>query len=251
MPLTFNRMKLKLFPQIVIVLSCTLFSCGGGKEKDATEVAKKDTVAAKPELPKAKGPVINIQDSLEVNQIVLCLKDSSSTVEGMYAKLSTIYNIKLQETIKAGKLHVMGSPMAWRTMQNDAYFFEAGIPVDRAPGKMGKGMYMKNTGTDSTIVAHFWGPLDQTKSAYDAVDERLVDIKKTKSSSAYEIYRGNYFLANNEAVDFYKLQTDIIVPLKKVKYKVEKEVPLIKTWNPAKAAKPVKKKKIVKVATTK
>ena len=241
-------MNLKLFPQIAIAISCTLFSCGGGKEKDVTEVAKKDTVATTPEAPKAKGPVINIQDSLEVNQTVLCLKDSSSTAEGMYKKLSDIYNIKLQETIKAGKLNVMGSPMAWRTMQNGAYFFEAGIPVDKTPNKMGKGMFIKNTGTDSTIVAHYWGPQDQTKSAYDAIDERLVDVKKTKSSSAYEIYRGDYFPATNEAVDFYKLQTDIIVPLKKVKYKVEKEVPLLKTWKPektTKVVKPVKKKKVV------
>lgn len=245
-------MKTKQFHQILSLLLFTFFSCSSKKDTDKSESKKIDTTQSliPVEAPKAKGPIINMQDSLEVQQIVLCLKDSSSTAAGMYAKLSTIFNVKLQETIKAGKLNTMGAPMAWQTMQNGAYFFEAGIPVDKVPAKMGKGMFMKSTGTDSTVVAHFWGPQDQTKSAYDAIDEKLADVKKTKSSSAYEIYKGDYFSINNEPKDFYKLQIDIVVPFKKVKYKTE-EIPILKTTKPdktSKAVKPFKKKKVLTAA---
>ena len=134
--------------------------------------------------------------------------------------------------------------MAWQLMQNGAYFFEAGIPVDKVPAKMGKGMFMKSTGTDSTVVAHFWGKQDQTISAYSALDEKLTEQKKTKSSDAYEIYRGNYFPVNNEPVDFYKLQVDIIVPFKKVIYKTKIiEIPSTKGTKSTKPVKAVKKKK--------
>jgi effector-binding domain-containing protein len=228
---------------------CTFASCSGNDAKTENATTKNTdttTEVEAVETTQTKGPIINIQDSTEVSQTVLCLKDSSTTIEGMYQKLSNIYNVKLQETIKAGKLNVMGSPMAWQTIEKDAYFFEAGIPVDKAPSKMGKGMYMKNTGSDSAVVAHFWGPLNLTKSAYDALAEKLTDAGKTKSNASYEIYKGDFFPSNNAAVDFYKLQTDIITPFKGYKAPKVKEVSLTlsakEIKKEAKASK-VKKKK--------
>jgi hypothetical protein len=224
-------MKNFLSTLLVAVLICTFFSCSGDKETENKETKNttETPTTEVPEKPQVKGPIINIQDSLEVKQTVLCLKDSSATIEGMYQKLSNIYNVLLQETITKGKLAVMGSPMAWQTMEKDAYFFEAGIPVDKAPAKMGKGMYMKNTDEDSTVVAHFWGMPSQKNTAYTALEERLTDMAKTKSSAIYEVYRGNIFPANNEVVDYYKQQTDIIVPIKKTIIPKEKPVKLTLT----------------------
>jgi effector-binding domain-containing protein len=250
-------MKKVLSTLFSAAIVCTFASCSGSDTKtDNAITSNNDTTSEVEVVEKAqtKGPIINIQDSTEVKQIVLCLKDSSATIEGMYQKLSNIYNVKLQETIKAGKLQILGSPMAWQTVEKDAYFFEAGIPVDKAPSKMGKGMYMKSTGEDSAVVAHFWGPLNLTKSAYDALAEKLTDAGKTKSNASYEIYKGDFFPANNAAVDFYKLQTDIVTPFKGYVAPKEKKVSLTLTAKEAKKeaneskvgkGKKIKKKKAV------
>lgn len=246
-------MKNLLFTLCTFTILSTFLSCTGNKESEKTNTKNTDTIApiVEVETPKVKAPIINIQDSLEVKQDVLCIKDSSNTIEGMYQKLSNIYNIKLQEIIKASKVQVMGSPMAWQTVEKNAYFFEAGIPVDRAPSKMGKGMYMKSTGDDSAAVAHFWGPQNISKSAYDALDEKLTDMHKTKSAAVYEIYKGDYFPTNNTAVDFYKLQIDIVMPykgyiapkIKEVKY-TDKELQInSKTKSKTKTKLKVKAKK--------
>jgi hypothetical protein len=159
-----------------------------------------------------KGPIINIQDTIEIKKIVLCLKDTAKTLESMQEKLNVIYNTKLAETIKLNKLNVTGAQVAWQSMQKNIYFFEAGIPVDKIPTKLGKGMYIKNTGTDSAIIAHFWVPVNLLKSAYDALAEMISDKKKAKSTSSYEIYVGNYY--GTVQNDPYKQQTDIVMPYK-------------------------------------
>jgi effector-binding domain-containing protein len=197
-----------------LTLLILAISCSGNKEKAAPVMATVDNkkVEVLPPAPQ-KGAIINMEDTIEVKKTVLCLKDSSKTREGMYAKLTAIYNKKIPDAIKANKLKITGAPMAWHTMQKTAFFFEAGIPVDKAPSKMGKGMYMKTTGTDSVYVAHFFGPNDLTKGAYEAIKEKAKDNHKT-TSAAYEIYVGNPFVVTTEPLDLYKLQTDIVVPYK-------------------------------------
>jgi hypothetical protein len=175
-----------------------------------------------PETPKTdsvivnKGPIINIEDTIAINQTVLCLKDSALTIESMMAKMENIYAVKIADVIKSNKLLVTGAPIAWQTIQKNAYFFEAGLPVNKAPTKFGKGMYIKNTNADSAVIAHFWGPLAQTKSAYDALAESLTDKHKTKADQ-YEIYKGTQFTSLND--DPYKQQTDIVVTYKSLKSK--------------------------------
>jgi hypothetical protein len=203
---------------ITILLFSTLIllftSCNNSEEKKVntvtTETPKPDSVVV------TKGPIINIEDTIAINQTVLCIKDSALTVESMMAKLANIYTVKLAEAIKSNKILVTGAPIAWQTMQKNAYFFEAGLPVSKAPSKFGKGMYVKNTSADSAIVAHFWGPLAQTKSAYDALTESLTDKHKTKADQ-YEIYKGTQFTTIGD--DPYKQQTDIVVTYKSVKSK--------------------------------
>jgi effector-binding domain-containing protein len=198
-------------PLVLVVLAT---SCNNSKEKAAPTVATVDNkkIEVLPSNPQ-KGAIINMEDTIEVKSNVLCLKDSSKTREGMYAKLSAIYNKKLPEAIKANKLKITGAPMAWHTMQKTAFFFEAGIPVDKAPAKPGKGMYMKSTGGDSVYIAHFFGPNDLTNSAYDAIKEKATENHKV-TSPTYEVYIDNPFVVTTEPLDLYKLQTDIVCPFR-------------------------------------
>ncbi len=196
-----------------------LFIALGCKEKKAAQSStsqkeeKSQKTKSKPVVSQ-KGPVINLADTLETKKMVLCMKDSSKTREGMNQKLANIYNTKLPEAIKANKLTIVGDAMAWHTTQKNGLFFEAGIPVNKAPAKMGKGMYIKNTGSDSALIAHFWGPNELNKSAYEALAEMLKDKHKTKTGNGYEIYIGNPFVISEEPKDLYKLQTDIVLPYK-------------------------------------
>ncbi len=194
---------------LFIALSC--------KEKKAAQTStpqkeEKNQKAETKPIVSQKGPIINLEDTLETKKMVLCIKDSSKTREGMNQKLGNIYNTKLPEAIKANKLSIVGDAMAWHTTQKNAFFFEAGIPVNKAPAKIAKGMYMKKTGGDSALIAHFWGPNELNKSAYEALAEMLKDKHKTKTGNAYEIYVGNPFAVTKEPLDFYKLQTDIVLP---------------------------------------
>ncbi len=205
---------------LLIAYTCffiLLFSIGCQTE-DKSKTPTPKTVKEEPvkiaEPTTLKAPIINLLDTIEIKRMVLCLKDSSKTLAGMNLKLADIYNKKLTDAIKLNKLKVMGAPMAWHTKQKTAYFFEAGIPVDKAPAKPGKAMYMKNTNTDSAIIAHFWGPAELNKNAYDALADFVKEKHKTKTSSAYEIYVGNHFAEANSKLDPYKLQTDIVMPYK-------------------------------------
>jgi effector-binding domain-containing protein len=196
-----------------------LFIALGCKEKKAVKpsTSQKEEKSQKTEsklVVSQKGPIINLQDTIETKKMVLCIKDSSKTRVGMNQKLANIYNSKLPEAIKANKLSIVGDAMAWHTTQKNAFFFEAGIPVNKAPAKMGKGMYIKNTGNDCALIAHFWGPNELNKSAYEALAEMLKDKHKRKTGNGYEIYIGNPFNVTKERLDFYKLQTDIVLPYK-------------------------------------
>jgi effector-binding domain-containing protein len=198
-------------PLVLVILTT---SCNSSKEKTTPTIATVDDkkIEVLPTTPQ-KGAVINMEDTVEIRRMVLCLKDSSKTREGMYAKLTEIYNKKIPDAIKVNKLKMMGSPMAWHTMQKTFYFFEAGIPVDKAPGKPGKGMYMKSTGVDSVYIAHFFGPNELTTGAYDAIKEKAKENHKV-TSAAYEVYIDNPFVVTTEPLDLYKLQTDIVFPFR-------------------------------------
>lgn len=248
-------MKNNLSTLFIATIFCIFLSCSSNNKTEDKNSKNNDITKSETEIadvqPSAKGPIINMQDSVEFKQIILCIRDSSNTIEGMYKKLSNIYNVKLQETLNANKMVAAGSPMAWQTIKDSAYFFEAGIPIDKTPSKMGKGMYLKSTGTDSTAIAHFTGPQNFIRSAYDALNEKLADMHKTKSADAYEIYKGVYFPANNEAVDFYKLQIDVITPykgyiapkIKEIKYTAKELQINNKSKSKTKAKKPTVKKK--------
>lgn len=176
---------------------------------------KNDGSVAAPGTKPMKAPIINIVDSMEHAQIIICIKDSSATSAGMTTKLNTIYNTKLPAFLKTSKLRIIGPPVAWYKTQKAPFFFEAGLPVDKAPAKLSKGIYIKRTGRDSAFVAHFFGPNQLSNSAYEALNEYTKDRKKKRSAPAYEIYVNNPFdSTTRKNRDPYKQLTDIVYPYK-------------------------------------
>ncbi len=200
-----------------LLLVCTFF-CACKSKKPVTNTNPLATVKSDitdTSIKKnSKAPIINIADTFEVKRIVLCIKDSAANSIRLASKLQTIFNKLLPTAIKASKITINGAPIVWYKSQKAPYFFEAGLPVDKAPAKLAKGVYIKNTGTDSALVAHYFGPNDQSQIAYDALNETLKDRGKNKLGAAYEIYINNPFDSTTNKADLYKLQTDIIIPYK-------------------------------------
>ena len=209
---------MKFYSSVILIIffSVVFLSCKDSKEKPPPPppLVKKETVTNnKTEIPQ-KGPIINIVDTVEIKRIVLCFKDSSATSAGMSTKLNNIYNKKIPVAIAAAKLKRAGQPMAWYKSQKAPFFFEVGIPVDKVPVKMTKGFFIKKTGGDSALVAHFFGPNVMSNVGYDAIVEMLKERNRKKAAPAYEIYIDNPFEIKKGKTDPYKQQTDIVMPYK-------------------------------------
>ena len=204
-----------LFVVINTVVAFLLILGGCKSANNKTTGLTKDSIvkiAIRTEQPVAtkKAPVINIMDTLSIKQIVLSIKDSAANSQRLAAKLATIYGIKLATIIKKNKLKITGAPMAWYKSQKAPYFFEAGIPVDKKPMKLSAGVTVKQMGTDSVVVAHFYGPYELTGQAYTALQDWIKDRHKKAIKAPYEVYVDDPMGKDGKLKDPYKVQTDVI-----------------------------------------
>ena len=70
--------------------------------------------------------------------------------------------------------------------------------------------FIKEIGTDSITVAHFYGPYDLLPDAYDALKDIIKNRKKKIKEKPYEIYAGDPIDKDGKMKDPYKVQTDVI-----------------------------------------
>ncbi|MFT3911878.1 MAG: hypothetical protein QM737_20805 [Ferruginibacter sp.] len=200
----------------VFVLSLFIVSCGGDKEEKPVTppvILRKDTATHKKNDETLQAaPIINITDTIALKANVIYIKDSAATSFRLSQKLGQIYGTKLQAVIKQNKLKLTGAPIAWYRTQKAPFFFEAGLPVDKKPAKLAKGILFKTIGGDSAVVAHFYGPYERTTVAYEALNDFLKDRNKKSKAPAYEIYITDPIDKTGKPVDPYKVQTDIVIP---------------------------------------
>lgn len=193
------------------VMSCTNKKSG---EPAGPVLYKKDTATVLSQ-PRMKAPIINIIDTVTIRQIVLVVKDSASSSQAVGEKMARIFDSILPALVKEKKVEIAGPKMAWYRSSTKPFFFEAGFPVNKAPGgKLPKKVQVKTLAADSAVIAHFFGPYDLTYQAYEALTEWMKDRKKKRSGAAYEIYVGSITDAKGRAVDPYQVQTDIVFPHK-------------------------------------
>ena len=180
------------------------------KEKTIEQPPKDSILVNEPPVETKRGPVINIGDTISIKRLVLTMKDSAATLERVGMKLGEIYGTKLGAIIKKNNLKITGAPVAWYKSEKAPYFFEAGLPVDKKPAKPSGGAYIKEIGTDSVIVAHFYGPYDLLPQAYDALKDWMKDHKKKLKGAPYEVYIGDPMDSTGKLKDPYKVQTDVV-----------------------------------------
>ena len=211
----YSKILTKIFFAAVLLIMAHACNSGNNNNPTTTPEVKKDTIE-KPVTKKEeritaeKAPIINLTDTLSIKQLVLCMKDSAGNGERIEKKLGEIYGVKLAAIIKKNRLKTTGPPMAWFKSQKAPFFFEAGLPVDKKPSKLPPGVIIKQIGTDSVVVAHFYGPYSLTAKAYPVLQDWLKDHKKKAIQPPYEIYVDDPMDKNGKLKDPYKVQTDIV-----------------------------------------
>ncbi len=206
----------------LLLVLCMSAACGNNNsdkknEKTDSDTAKPAPVTTEPvamQTDVIKPAIINIIDTIAGKQIIVCFKDSAATMERISLKLAKIYGVTLAEVFKKNNSKPAGAPMAWYNSVKAPYFFEAGIPVNKIPAKLPKGVFVKELNTDSAVVAHFYGPYSLLSQGYDAVKEWMKDAKKKSTAAPYEVYIGDPVDTAGNLIDPYKVRTDIIFPRK-------------------------------------
>lgn len=199
----------------IFLLGISLIACNDDKNNDKvkpTVLVKKDVPLGKNDTITRSAPIINITDTTENSFYVLCFKDSAINTIRLSEKLGVIYGQKIDSFLKKSKISPIGPPMAWYKSQKAPFFFEAGIPVAKRNFKLPKGAYYKKLGGTRVVVAHFYGPYEETVQAYQALKEWIADAHKKTNGAPYEIYVDDPIDENGNIKDPYKVQTDIVFP---------------------------------------
>lgn len=202
-----------------IIFTGILFSsCGDDKKKEEPVKPEKGRITTEvkkeSETKTQRPPIINIVDTLAPKMTVIYSSDSAATFDRIALKLGNIYGKKLPEYIKKNNLKSAGAPMAWYKKQKGPFFFEAGIPVNKAGSKAVKGVQVRQLNAGQALVVHFYGPFELLPQGYDAVKDWMKENKKTAAGPSYEIYITDPLDKDGKPVDPYKIRTDIVFPIK-------------------------------------
>ncbi len=206
-----------LLKNVLFISAVMLVSCADKKKKEEPVPEKgrvKTEMKKEPAGAVQRPPIINIVDTVSPKMIVAYCSDSAATFERIGMKLEKIYGSKLPEYIKKNNLKTTGPNMAWYKKQNAPFFFDAGIPVNKAGSKAVKGVQIRQVNAGKALIVHFFGPFELLPQGYDAMKEWMKENKKSLAGPSYEIYVTETIDKNGKPVDPYKIQTDIVFPIK-------------------------------------
>lgn len=204
------------FIGVTITLLSLLQSCNNSdkkiedNKKDTSKPVRTNTVENEKKVNIEKPGIINIVDTVAPKYIIIYMKDSAKTFDRISLKLGIIYGAKLAEVLKKNGIKMAGAPMAWYKSQKAPYFFEAGIPVSKKPAKLPNNVFVREMNADSITIAHFYGPYNLLSQGYDAIKERMKDMKRIANGAPYEIYIDDPVDATGKPKDPYKVRTDIV-----------------------------------------
>lgn len=207
-----HLLKTTLFITAVMLVSCA------DKKKKEEPMPEKGRVKTEVKKEKAgavqRPPIINIVDTVSPKMTVAYCSDSAATFDRISMKLEKIYGSKLPEYIKKNNLKTTGPNMAWYKKQNAPFFFDAGVPVNKAGAKPVKGVQIRQVNAGKALIVHFFGPFELLPQGYEAMKEWMKENKKSLAGPSYEIYVTETIDKNGKPVDPYKIQTDIVFPIK-------------------------------------
>ncbi len=170
------------------------------------------SLAAKGELTVtvAQEPTYTIEEITVARKIIVYVTDSANNSEEIGKKFMQIIPGELGGFLKKAGLKMMGPPLAWYNGPQPPFVFDIGAPVDKKPAATEGRIKVKEMEAGKAVVAHFFGPYDLVSKGYTAVAEWIKQHNKSVAAPPYEIYVGDPGVEK----DPYKVQTDIVFPIK-------------------------------------
>lgn len=156
----------------------------------------------------SKVPIINIEETITKDQLLMVMEDSAASSEEIGQKLGKIYGA-IGACGGKCKMEMSGPPVAWYSGPSAPWKFTAGIPYSTKCEKPDPGISVKEVKGGKAVVAHFFGPYEQTEKAYLALEEWMKENGKQAAGAPYEVYIGDPGVEK----DPYKVQTDVVYPI--------------------------------------
>ena len=190
------------------VLAGILTSCGGsGENKQSSDSTQ--TTAPTGDSSAVKEPTFTIEETTTKEQFMMVMSDSAQSTAELGEKLGKIY-ASIGECAGKCKMESAGYPVAWYNSPSAPWKFEAGMPYTTECGHPEKGISLKTLKAGKAVVAHYFGPYEMSDRAYQACEKYIAEHKMTVDGPPYEVYIGDPALES----DMYKVQTDIVFPVK-------------------------------------
>jgi effector-binding domain-containing protein len=191
-----------------IVLAGMLTSCGGsGEQKQSVDSTQAATPAV--DSAAAKEPTFTIEETTTKEQFLMVMSDSAQSTTELGEKLGKIF-ASIGECAGKCKMESAGPPVAWYNGPSAPWKFEAGMPYTTECGHPEKGISVKTLKAGKAVVAHYFGPYEMSDRAYQACEKYIAEHKLTIDGPPYEVYIGD----PGTEPDMYKVQTDVVFPIK-------------------------------------
>jgi len=155
-------------------------------------------------------PTYTIEEITVSKKIIVYVSDSAANEAEIGKKFMQIIPGELGGFLKKSGLKMAGPPMAWYNGPGAPFIFDIGVAVDKQPAATEGRIKVRELVAGKAVVAHFFGPYDLTGKAYTAVGEWIKQHNKTAIGPPYELYIGDPGIEK----DAYKVQTDIVFPVK-------------------------------------
>lgn len=138
----------------------------------------------------------------------LAIRNVADTVLDIPRLLSKAYG-DISAFIKRNGIEEGKKVMCFYNTIDRPFDFEAAIEVEHLSSKISGKIYDKEIRPCKVVVAHFWGPYDQLKVAYNELMKWVKSNKKRVAGNMFEVY------VNDPATvqDPYEVQTDIYQPV--------------------------------------
>lgn len=162
-----------------------------------------------PALPNMPEPKMEIAETNVKAMNLLYIKTSADNFDQVGQRLGAVYG-QMSAFIKELGLKVNGAPMAFYSAPDYPVQIEAAIAVDKLPPATQGSINTRQSQETQAVVVHYYGPYQLLSKAYDKINAWMKVNNKESNGAPYEVYIGDPGVEK----DPYKVQTDIIQPIK-------------------------------------
>lgn len=153
-------------------------------------------------------PKVTLEELAQPAMLVLTILDTAKVEAEIGPKLQKAYG-EMGQLLKSSQLTMERAPMAWYYTTSEPYVLEAAVVVDKRPLTTPGRIRFRQVGSGKALVAHYFGPYEESKMAYQQIQDWILSHKATAKGAPYEVYVDD----PTSKKSMYEVQTDIVQPL--------------------------------------